>query len=123
MYMIFSRITLFEIAVPFLVFSMILVGMFWLVSATYIQRKVQESFRGRISSLVTSCGGISVLFGLSFVGYMADIIGPQLATLLSCLILITCTITFVILRKHFFTDSNPADEIVGSISEKGIVSL
>ena len=122
MYMIFSRITLFEIAVPFLVFSMILVGMFWLVSATYIQRKVQESFRGRISSLVTSCGGISVLFGLSFVGYMADIIGPQLATLLSCLILITCTITFVILRKHFFTDSISIDQDSHIISEKVVVS-
>ena len=64
-----------------------------------------------------------VLLGIIiFLGYISDLVGVQNATLLSSLILIICIVTFLILRKRIFTISNSADEIVGGIREKSIVS-
>ena len=122
MYIIFSRITIFEIGVFSLIISMMLVGLFWLATEMHIQQNVHESYRGRVSSLVVSGASIALLFGFICLGYISDLVGVQTATLLSCLILIICIITFLILRQRIFTNSNSADEIVGGISEKDIVS-
>jgi hypothetical protein len=114
MYVIFSRITIFEIWAFSLIISTMLVGMYWLASETHIQQNVHESYRGRVSSLIVSSAGIALLFGFICLGYISDLVGVQTATLLFCLILIICIITFLILRQRIFTNSNSADEIVDS---------
>ena len=122
MYIIFSRITIFEIGAFNIIISMMLLGMFWLSTEMHIQQNVDESYRGRVSSLVVSGASVALLLGFIFLGYISDLVGVQNATLLSSLILVICMVTFLILRQRIFTTSNSADEIVGGIREKGIAS-
>ena len=61
LYIIFSRITIFEIGAFNMIISMMLLGMFWLSTEMHIQQNVDESYRGRVSSLVVSCASIALL--------------------------------------------------------------